>query len=412
MDESKIEVYENKKNRFSSIRLLCLFPILLLTILVFEAPLSKYIGCMSYADEISTIILFVSGVYKWCLKKNKIDKFYLPFILGILVYGIFGWLSTMLYQLQNASTSIFSSFLSQKFFLTVIGCSLIERYDRNDSFLNAMKIIARPIFIIVIIARLLNYIHPYEFGYDLLSYCGLLIFLLSVIIADYKSKDVLLIFIGGGMLFITGAAKAIGGMIILVAIYCWIIKLHKKIKLYDIIVLGILIIILAWQSIYVYYIYGATVDYPRAMTMLGGIKVANTAFPLGSGWGTFASYYVSVFYSPVYVKLGWENHYMLGKGIGEHFLTDNYWPSIFAETGWIGFAGFFISLLALIIELSKLYYFDKKLYASSMLIIGFMFVTTFESSSFANPAYYILSIPIGIYLGRYFKEKDDKRRFS
>ena len=65
MDESKIEVYENKKNRFSSIRLLCLFPILLLTILVFEAPLSKYIGCMSYADEISTIILFVSGVYKW-----------------------------------------------------------------------------------------------------------------------------------------------------------------------------------------------------------------------------------------------------------------------------------------------------------------------------------------------------------
>ena len=83
-------------------------------------------------------------------------------------------------------------------------------------------------------------------------------------------------------------------------------------------------------------------------------------FPLGTGFGTFASWVSGVYYSPIYTLYGINNVWGLTKE-WPGLVSDVFWPMIIAQNGFIGL-GLYIfiiyNLFKIVLQCSKS---DKRL---------------------------------------------------
>ncbi|MGI9822593.1 hypothetical protein [Agromyces sp. Marseille-Q5079] len=91
----------------------------------------------------------------------------------------------------------------------------------------------------------------------------------------------------------------------------------------------------------------------RSLLTTGSLQVAADHFPWGAGFGRYASFYASLYYSPEYVNLGFEDVYGLGRGEDGMFLNDTQWPAILGETGWFGAACFAAGIVTVFVSLAR-----------------------------------------------------------
>lgn len=93
----------------------------------------------------------------------------------------------------------------------------------------------------------------------------------------------------------------------------------------------------------------------RARLYTTGDRIADDNFPLGVGFGRFASYPSSLYYSPVYQQYELNYDWGLSRKYPQ-FIDDTSWPSVIGETGYGGFliylAGIIFIVFALIRRLS------------------------------------------------------------
>jgi hypothetical protein len=75
---------------------------------------------------------------------------------------------------------------------------------------------------------------------------------------------------------------------------------------------------------------------PRFLLTIEGFNIFIKNFPFGVGPGFYGSAASSLFYSPIYVDLGWVNYYGLGPNSEVNFLNDSFWPMVIAQYGFIG----------------------------------------------------------------------------
>lgn len=90
----------------------------------------------------------------------------------------------------------------------------------------------------------------------------------------------------------------------------------------------------------------------RSLLAAGSAELAAREFPLGVGFGRFASPTAAQYYSPYYTELGFENRF----GLSPHqsaYLTDTAWPAILGESGWLGASAFAGALLVILIKTSR-----------------------------------------------------------
>ena len=78
-----------------------------------------------------------------------------------------------------------------------------------------------------------------------------------------------------------------------------------------------------------------------------GEQIAATNFPIGAGFGRFASYPSRTTYSPVYYEYRLNDVYGLSPEYPA-FIDDTSWPSVIGETGYGGFAFYSAGLAALL----------------------------------------------------------------
>lgn len=76
---------------------------------------------------------------------------------------------------------------------------------------------------------------------------------------------------------------------------------------------------------------------PRLMFVYTSLEIFISQFPLGIGPGYFGSAIANMFYSPLYVDLGWSDIRGLGQNSSVNYLNDNFWPMIMAQYGFLGF---------------------------------------------------------------------------
>ncbi|HEY4778533.1 MAG TPA: hypothetical protein VIH47_02955 [Solirubrobacterales bacterium] len=92
--------------------------------------------------------------------------------------------------------------------------------------------------------------------------------------------------------------------------------------------------------------YSSSESSPRSRLYRTGEKIAATNFPLGVGFGRYASYPSRTSYSPVYYQYRLNDVYGLSPEYPA-FIDDTSWPSVMGETGYGGFACYLVGLVML-----------------------------------------------------------------
>lgn len=124
---------------------------------------------------------------------------------------------------------------------------------------------------------------------------------------------------------------------------------------------------------------------PRNILLKDSIALMKEHFPLGTGFGSFASSLAASNYSPLYIRLG----YMDNRGMSPldtSFLSDSFWPAIIAQTGIIGSVAF-IALIIYFIKLSvNMLRSDKMAGVAMLAVMLYLLITSIAESAFFNPA--------------------------
>lgn len=95
--------------------------------------------------------------------------------------------------------------------------------------------------------------------------------------------------------------------------------------------------------------YFTNIDSTARTTMtIDSVVLAAAAFPFGVGLGRFGSAVAASNYSPLYEELGYTRIYGMGPGERGGFLTDTFWPSVVAETGFLGLLFYLAGLIMVV----------------------------------------------------------------
>ena len=77
----------------------------------------------------------------------------------------------------------------------------------------------------------------------------------------------------------------------------------------------------------------------RYLLQSTSMQIAQSLFPFGSGFGTYASYMSGEYYSPLYYLYGLSGVYGLSPDY-HAFVSDSFWPTVIGQFGYFGLALF------------------------------------------------------------------------
>lgn len=396
------------------------FYLFILTTLIFQDFLSHKVSFFSYYDELLALTLLAFWVCSRAYSHLWVTT-RLGFIseISIIAYFCSTLLSSFMYQYQNIKISFAAAFLGIKWFLVFWGTKfLYKKYGFLTGTKNGRNILYISILLFGIIVNF-YYVKNIPNWFDPLKYsnllapvylCGVSVMLICVLLMDWRGTKIewcCLLLQLENLLFST---KAKGYAAVVLALFFLLIVYGKvkRVKLIHILIVGAGLVAVAWDKIYLYYIFAAdpTRDYARYRLTVTGFQILKDYFPLGTGWGTWGSYYAYLEYSPVYFIYGLQSHHELGIQ-NKKYMMDTYLGSVLGESGFIGvvtLAIFIITLLVMIIKVR-----DRKVYAAGMFSISYLFITFIEETGFANPALIGLAVALGMVIAKCELEKDTAR---
>lgn len=200
-----------------------------------------------------------------------------------------------------------------------------------------------------------------------------------------------------GMMTLRGKAIAFFG--IYWVLYICILVFRNRHYLALLIGGGLAAMLVGMEQIILYFFTDSHYS-PRSIMTSDSIKLMLQHFPFGTGFATFGSALAESNYSPLYLQLGYADNYGMGPD-NAMFLTDCFWPEIFAQFGVIGTALFVAVLVLLFKSTLKTLRSRPKAGFSMLLIFINMLINSTAESSFFNPASFLLFILFGL-----MEEKD------
>lgn len=393
-------------------------PVFILFLLfVFQSPLERFSSVFSYIDEgVIVVAVLLMVIYKEkCLSVLKNRKFILAFSC-LVIFVLSGLVSNYLYQYQIISLVILDLVANLKFYFAIVAGYLILKdstWDKTKYKLNKlMVIISYFIFALYMIDCIFNIwggqvrhgIKSAQLIYLHSTYLAATIaFICAFLAVSYKKRNWIPIVLDLIVMSATLRSKAIVSAACFAFLFWLIIIKKKRLKIWQIIIVTVLGIAVAWKQIAFYYVrlMGASA---RSIMTITSITILKDFFPLGTGFGTFASHSASVNYSPVYEMYGFSRFWEVSSNNPDAFLDDTFWPIILGQTGIIGSIAY-ITLLFFIIE--RCFYIrkdNKILYMSSLFIMAYLLISSMAEPAFNNS----IAIPLGFLLGIIFRV--DKRK--
>lgn len=217
-----------------------------------------------------------------------------------------------------------------------------------------------------------------------------------------ENKDMVFIIQGLLLTCLTFRSKAIAGALCILLIYLYFVKFRMKNKL--IAGAGVLILsfMIGFDKLVFYFGGNSRFDsnFVRERLLIDSVNIANRFFPLGSGFGTFASNIAATHWSTLYN----EYNYVYGP-----FLSDSFWPIVIAQTGWIGLGIFVLIIGKLILRIVNLQKVNIYLFWAGLSIMCYELICSVAESAFFNPAVCPLFIVFGLIIkqGEYIKNDYD-----
>ncbi len=356
--------------------------ILLYIFILFAAFFEYNIPYLNYWDEVVFFICVIYLIYL-VIKKGKIKKsgFKLFFVINILmIVGIIGTLINPTYQINKIA--ILKDIVAYlKFPITYLAFpSILNSFKLNRKYIG-IRIITKIIVITIFIFMVMGYfvdIGLYEREEDrllktfsfifphptFLVFSCLIMAIVLMITGNKFKKTYLLMCLS--IMFMTQRSKAY--FIIAFILVLFIIPSKFLDNLFDLknnkiifkkrylllgtVLASLLMYLFAKDKFILYFRYGLTAARPALYLI--GLKLAYEHFPIGTGFGTFASSLSGRYYSSIYYDYGISNVL----GISEDdisYIGDVYWPYIYGQFGIIGL------ILQFRILLSLFFYYFKKI---------------------------------------------------
>lgn len=374
-----------------------------------------------YWDEIYASLAIPLAIFssKGKISIKKENKYINRIIVALIFFVIVGLLSNVFFQYQKWLAVMQDVFINLKFFLGIATTYYLFRNFEINKYKYKINLHAKVLTVLFFILVIQNKItHVFEvadgrFGISAeklffnhpTELASTTFFLLLVLMLTYSStkKELIFVMMASFIILATLRFKAIAT--VLLFIYMYVIVLSgRKMKMLYLIPLLPFIVVVCGNEFFFYFFGKNTMDMARGALTYTSIRVANDSFPLGAGFGTFASWMSGVYYSPLYVMYGINGVWGLGK-VWPGLVSDVFWPMIIAQNGYIGlFIYLFIvyCLFRLIMQCSK---YDKKIFMAGIGALLYLLVSSIAESAFVNPLALPLSFIIGLCVCTY-KQKE------
>lgn len=395
--------------------------ILIFYILLLQNPLESVLSVFKYTDEIFGMF----GIGCMCYRGIRRGRIALKksngkIILALLIFFLAGILGNLIYRYQPASAVLEDLYVNMKFFLAIIsGYELFRNYgeQRAEKTLAVhARFMAVVFFVMLLMDQFFQVFPSPETRYGLrvsqLIYghatylAGAMVFLLSVLTAFYSKKNNLYIAMCLVVLFFTLRGKAVAGVAAYILIAYFLIYYRKKLRFWHVIVIAAVAVIIAWDQIYRYYIELEGQSARSALT-LTSFQISKDYFPIGTGFGTFASNVAADNYSPVYYQYGLSViHGLAANNIS--FGSDTFWPIIIGQTGLIGTVCYIYVLITLFRRVLKVRTESISAYATGIFIFCYLMISSTSEPTFCNS----VSVPLAMMIGYIFVMVDRNQKVT
>ena len=398
-----------KYDRLKNIILVIMF-----YILIFQNALENYFKAFGILDEAISLILLLYGIYMIIFnsKKVKIDKHNVQIIICSIVIGAIGLTGNMIYKYQETIPLIKDGIALFKGIITYICVPMFFMNLKVSDYLEIinkhLKIISVSVLILVLGNFIFDIFPHYEIRFGiksqqiffshptyLASFSALLVGLLSVNLKKHKENKIY-IFISLIILTTTLRFKAIAFIPIYMYMFYIVIIKERKLQIKDIVILCILGGIFAATQIREYV---QNPDWARSALSITSLKIGRDHFPIGTGFGTYASWVSGESYSKIYDIYGLNKVWGLSSDF-YWFVADTFWPMIIGQFGFIGLAIYTFIIYKIYINIKNndnLYY-----YFGQILLLLYLLVLSVAEASFSGPIVVMYMVFIGL-LG---KDKD------
>ena len=344
------------------------------------------------------------------IKFKKYNKYTYYMIAALSLFVALGIISNRVYKYQEFFAVIQDIFLNLKFFLGIVTTYYLFNNFKLSCYKNQIahhvKLMIALYFILVlqnkithifdvadmrfgINAEKIFFNHPTELA-------STTFFLLLMLMISYTNikQNMVFIIMAGAVILLTLRFKAIIAVMLFFYMYIIIIS-GKKMRVLYLLPLIPLAFVVGGNEFYFYFFSSNSMDTARGALSFTSLEIAVDTFPLGTGFGTFASWMSGVYYSPVYSLYGIGSVWGLTKEWPQ-FVSDVFWPMVIAQSGFIGlFLYIFIvyCLFKVIIQCSKV---DKRLFLAGIGALSYLLISSIAESAFVNPLALPLSYVIGL----------------
>ena len=365
--------------------------------MIFQNVLENYFNIFGILDEamsaaivIIAIINILSSRRKYVICKN--NKKILVSVLALIIIGKIGNLKT---DYQTMIPALKDAVCVLKGIITYVFIPLCLSNLNLDEYLttmnNHLKFITGLVFLTVI-ANLLFDIFPYyeiRFGIKsqqiffthptyLASFSVIIIILLSVNLREHEENKKYIIL----MLLVLASTlrfKSIAFIPIYMYLYYIVFKKQRKLQLLDVGILCVLGGVFAISQVMEYF---NNPDWARNVLTMNSLNIAKDNFPIGTGFGTYASWASGESYSNIYYDYNISTTWGISPDFYE-FIADTFWPMIIGQFGVLGLGIYIYILLRIyknIINNDNLDY-----YFGQILALLYLIILSIAEASFSGP---------------------------
>lgn len=395
----------------------------ILSLLMFEDGLQLILPFFRYTDEIfafsAILILLVGMIFR---RGMNLQLFWKVIACGLFVFSVLNILGFIINSSQPINALLVDGFLSLKFFLGILlGYQIFGRGIDFDSKKIEwyIKIVTSSMFFLLLVNYLFQ-IFPNQgsrFGVPIpslffthseyLAAAATLLLVMTFKVYKKGLKFNYFILMQVFIIFSTFRYKAMATAIIGAFLFVLVVVVEKKIQLKHVLIMISSIVFLARDQILVYY-GNSFSESARGMLTIKAFEIAKDYFPLGVGFGTYASYMSRVYYSQVYDKYDLSSVWGLSNSPESvSFISDTFWPMILGQGGFIGLIVYICIITYIVIKIASTYRFNRFSYLSGMLAMAYLLIQSTAASAFVSPSSVQFGIWIGLIIGESYTFKNE-----
>lgn len=391
--------------------------------LLIENIVERAFPYLKYFDELLCVIFFIRILF-WVLKDRTIKKQYFKIVLMLIFVIVIGSIGTYCYGFQLNNIAIFKDILAvSKFFITYIYAAMYFDHLNIDKqitlathVINISKLFVTVVFVFSIANQFFDIgmdmgyrgdIKVFSFLYTHSTFLvAVLVVLSSIFISNGVKKNKIYLFMVAFILLTTMRMKAFVYIVCCFFVFLYFKNnkyitdkslIRRKIKFFVMLLMVLTFSFLITKNkIMAYISWGLSAARPALY--ITSLKILSDCFPIGSGFATFASSISGEYSSPLYFLYGISNTSGLSAMDGYSYISDTYWPYIFAQYGIAGFVFYSLGLYFIYRNIKDKNMDNLDSLIASISLFLYVILGCFVESILTNASVILIALAMGLFI--------------